>query len=437
MEFTQPELYAALDSYLRDRDRLIAEAEAEVVQWKFANESMPGPLPLSDVIADRDDDRWQPRKLQWFKEESPRVKWKHGLAADGQLCISKGPYGKAVVLHREEDQLDEIHFWPDGGTILYRHLLNEDVTQVLFEYNARHVYKREAFEFDEGRCVKSVSSGRFLLDHEWVDLAFTGTFRYEYDDAGLLRVHRFMEEGSRYNKVMYVRPGSAPSFADKVRKRRPLVAYTIALHENPNGPAYRVQCDAYGLEMTIDDEWPIDTVLLTEPELMEAITDNSDVASTDNVAIGASSPPADGNFAQIKRQQGKWILLDAAAKETRNHVVAALKAKLNVLLRVTSPDVLSPALAQIDKPIAARFAFAWQPAGGCTPEEAQRSASAVRAQLKELNLDKSRVVVAASIDAQRIMDYVSRPDIDGILVDSGSYASIVEVLQRIAQEGAS
>ena len=81
--------------------------------------------------------------------------------------------------------------------------------------------------------------------------------------------------------------------------RRPVVAYTMRLTESEYGPEYCVKCDAYGLEMNIDDAWPIDTILMAPPDLVDVITDETDVTSMGTVFVGAASSPADGDFQRL------------------------------------------------------------------------------------------------------------------------------------------
>ena len=66
MEYTQRELYASLESYLQDEERLVAAAETEVADWKYASEEMSGPIPHGETIGFHGSDRWYPAKRHWL-----------------------------------------------------------------------------------------------------------------------------------------------------------------------------------------------------------------------------------------------------------------------------------------------------------------------------------------------------------------------------------
>ena len=124
--------------------------------------------------------------------------------------------------------------------------------------------------------------------------------------------------------------------------RRPVVAYTMSLSESEYGPEYGVKCDAYGLEMNIDDEWPIDTILMAPPDLVDVITDETDVTSMGTVFVGAASPPSDGDFQTLAGSAATWVLLENA-----DAVVAALSAGLKVILCVEPSTDLAPVLESV------------------------------------------------------------------------------------------
>jgi len=124
--------------------------------------------------------------------------------------------------------------------------------------------------------------------------------------------------------------------------RRPLIAYTLVPEDNPDeGPEYGVYTDAYGLEMTIDDEWPVDTILLVPPELAHVPFEETGVTEM-GVQCGASSAPADGNFSGLARgDEACWVLLS----ET-DDVASAAAAGLSILLCVTNTSDVASLLAE-------------------------------------------------------------------------------------------
>ncbi|MGB7344140.1 MAG: hypothetical protein WBD20_07995 [Pirellulaceae bacterium] len=201
--------------------------------------------------------------------------------------------------------------------------------------------------------------------------------------------------------------------------RRPIVAYTIPVFENEDDPRYCIYCDAYGLEMSIDDEWPIDTVLLTAPELLDVIMEETDVTSMGTVFAGAS---AGNDFAAVVKAKGTHVLLTPA-----DDIAAGL-----IVILLTPPDT----------DLAARFSglaltsenlvVALQPAKLPSPSDAQAVAAPHRVSLTELGCGDSRIVICGDIDESTINDYLAQPDVDGILLLDSSFDVVNELLSAIA-----
>jgi hypothetical protein len=432
MEYTQRQLYAALASYLNRRERVLAEAEGAVTEWKYANQEMQGPIPFGEVI-DRGYDRWFPTKRKWFKKEPKGTFYKHGFDDEGKLRIIRfgnGPNFVALI-RAGEDVLDEVHF-RDEYSKLRRYILRGGRTEAIFSCYAKE-YDREQFEYDGERCVRSVSEG-FYIDSEskkWVSSSFATTYRYEYDVAGLLAVYRDMGVLGN-NVLLYRRAGSDKKTAAKSQRRRPLVAYAIDLPESEEERNQAVYSDAYGLEMTIDDEWPVDTVLLTAPELVGVITGNTGATSMGTVYAGAVELPAEGTFKTLKADGGTWQLLDGQRKEAGQLLHSALKARLHVILRISDPRKLATVLKGVNKSSAAQIVIAVGHGKALKPSQAQADAAVARQSLDKLGLQKSRVIVAAPITDQNVMDYLNQDDIDGVLTMPSGFGTVVPLVHRIA-----
>lgn len=206
---------------------------------------------------------------------------------------------------------------------------------------------------------------------------------------------------------------------------RPVVAYTIRVYEDEE-PRHSVYSDAYGLEMTIDDEWEIDTILMTVPELVEVITGDTDVTSEAAVFVGASSAPSDGNFQSIVDAEATHVLLGP-----NDDIAAALSAGLCVILNV-SPEtslvsVLDGLSVTSDKVI-----VAVQPPAGPTPDEFQSLVGPFRAACQSCGCPDARILIAAVIDQNDILNYLALDDVDGVLLHGSSYGVVVDILSVIA-----
>ncbi len=208
--------------------------------------------------------------------------------------------------------------------------------------------------------------------------------------------------------------------------RRPVVAYTMRLSESEYGPEYSVKCDAYGLEMNIDDEWPIDTILMASPDLVDVITDETDVTSMGTVFVGAASPPSDGDFQALAGSAATWVLLENA-----DAAAAALSAGLKIILCVEPSTDLALVLDGV--PLAAdQIILAITHEFLPTPQVAQASARRVREHLRSRDIADTRVVLAAPVDGKTAMNYLSQDDIDGVLLRDSGFGTAMGVLSAMA-----
>lgn len=432
VEFTQPELYAALASYLANEQQLVAAAEAQIVDWKYANEEMPGPLPLSDVIGFRGSDRWYPRKRRWFKKEPKGGGYRHGFDKSGHLRLITSKWANVLFSH-SGDFLDEIHFRGKRSS-LNRHLLRDGVTRVLFHCCQHPLhYQREEFGFEGNRCIRSEVRGWYLesSSQNWIEAGYTTVYRHEYDDEGLLSVYRDMGETLGNNVMLYRRPGSDLHTKAKSSRRRPIVAYSIALPDEGDARSHAVYSDAYGLEMTIDDEFPVDTVILTLPELVSVITGSTGATSMGTVFAGALQPPADGNFSRLAADGATWVIVNAARANAARLVKSALNADLHVILQTSHFEQVPKMLAGLKIPSVNRIVVALSGREPADPASGQRHASAVRNELRPLGMEQTRIIVEAPVDEQSAMEYLAQPDIDGLLVMPSDFGTITGILRRI------
>lgn len=435
VEYTQPELYAALASYLANEQQLVAAAEAQVVVWKYASEEMPGPIPHTDSIGFRGCDRWYPAKRDWIEDDPEGKYYKHGFDKEGKLRLIRSSGKSAILFIKTGNILDEIQFRGEELSSLCRHILKNGATHVRYVCHLRPLqYEREEYEFVNNRCTRCIERG-FYVDPssgDWIETDWTTIYRYEYDDVGLLSVYRDMGETLGNNVMLYRRPGSDPQAKAKSSRRRPVVAYSIALPENADARFRAVYGDAYGLEMTIDDEFPIDTVILTLPELVSVITGSTGATSMGTVFAGALQPPANGDFPSLAADGATWVMVNAALANAAQLVKSALNADLHVILQTSHSEQVPKVLAGLKIPSVDRIVVALSGREPADPVSGQRHASAVRNELRALGMEQTRIIVEAPVDEQSAMEYLAQPDIDGLLVMPCDFGTITGILRRIA-----
>jgi hypothetical protein len=418
---------------VENESSLIAEVEKEVAVWKYASEEVQGPLPLNDVIGVRVGDRWYATKQRWFKTKPKKESYEHGFDQAGRLRIIKGGY-RIVVFVPADNVLNEIHL-RGKDSYFHRHILNDGITRVRFScYLQPLQYDREEYEYSGGRCTRCVARS-FYLDSktdQWVEAKWTTIYRYEYDDEGLLSVYRDMGAILGDNVMLYRRSGSDSKSTAKSRRRRPMVAYSIELPVGDEERNHAVYCDAYGLEMTIDDEYPVDTVILTPPELVSVVTQNTGATSMGTVFAGSLTAPVNGDFKRLVTDGANWLLLEADQTEVGTAVQAALNVKLDVILRVGEARRLPPVLQEIKKSKSGRIVIAIGSGDPIEPNVAQAQAAAVRRELLDFGMAESRIILAAPADEQNVMDYFKQEDIDGLLVCKTNFGAVVGMLRRFA-----
>ena len=423
IEFTQAELYDAIEGYNTNKDELVADARNSVVEWKYAYEEMISHFPLAGEISSRGENQWEPA-VDWLPAKPELHAYEHGIDADGRIRLIRSNGIATTLFSYFDDFVDEMRL--SKTRALKRYLLGDGHVVAFYEYCLRpHQYSLETFEYADGKPVKSVEKSWFIKNDEWVEASWTTSCVYERDSEGLSRVYR--DAGKRGgNKLVYVRPGSG-RLSDA--PRRPFVAYTIEVRDDCEDPSHDVYYDAYGLEMNIDDEWEIDTVLLTAPELVDSITGRTNVLEMGTVYAGSNAMPSD--LRKVKKDKGDWILLYAEEPDIAINVRDVVSAKLDVILVIQQASDIAVALNECDV-TADRLVVAYRPTVDCSADDVQTVASLVRAELASHNCDDSRIVVAAKIGMNEVMDYMTKCDIDGVLHFNGRYHSTMDILQPIA-----
>ena len=103
--FTQSQLYDAVQHYVRNQEALLADANASVIEWKYADEEMFGLFPLFNEIGFRGDNKWQPAQRAWYASKPSTFSYAHGFDVQGNVrLIQRG----AGALEEDDDRLVHI-----------------------------------------------------------------------------------------------------------------------------------------------------------------------------------------------------------------------------------------------------------------------------------------------------------------------------------------
>lgn len=206
---------------------------------------------------------------------------------------------------------------------------------------------------------------------------------------------------------------------------RPTVAFTIGMFNAIDGPSYCVYTQAYGLEMTIDDEWEVNTIIMAPPHLMASMTEQADIASM-GVIPGASYTPGNGDYLQIVAHGGRWVLARPA-----DNISQILSANLGVLLLIEGVEELDAVLSNKHlEPT--NFIVAFPINSVSTVKSAQATAAAIRTRLKKSSAKRAQILVSACFEHKKLPDYASLRNVSGLLMLDASYEQVVDLLPKIA-----
>ncbi len=200
--------------------------------------------------------------------------------------------------------------------------------------------------------------------------------------------------------------------------RRPLISYSVHMYNNADGPGYCIGTEAYGLEMTIDDEWPVDTVILCPPRYVGGM---SDVRSM-GVQTGASYYPGNQDLRAIKSSGANWILV-----YPEDPIKKATSKGLSILLVIESIQDAHDCLDLLpDDP--QKFAIAIQTDGLETPAKFETKASTVRKMLSARGLGDARILAAGWFDLDRFQKFFSKKNVDGVFMPDAESGNMIELI---------
>lgn len=433
-QYTQEELHAAISVYVRNKDKLFSDAEKTVVEWKYARCDMFGLLPYFDQV-ERGSNKWKPAKRIWLKECPSGLWYNHGVDAKGQVQVIRRADQVDTLIVRKGDVVDQV-FYGGWAPSMKRYILANGICVAMYHYHLEpHQYTYEEFDYENGCCVKSIEKQWYESDDQWIESG-GAICTYEYDPDGLIRAFRDMGKNLGGNTLVYTRPKSKKSQGTKpkAKPRRPFVGYTLSVKGDPEEARSEVYSDANGLEMNIDDEWPIDTVLLCPPESVKVITRETDVTKVKSVSAGAMRAPANGKIKAIHSSGGRWLLLDCETDNTEEQLSAAVNAKLNIICVVRQPLQIRSVYENVPKLMPKQLVVALQPERkNVAANTAQKIVADIRGELTSHGLGDSRIVLAAPLHKNNVVKYIKQPDIDGVLLYDSDYSSVLEILVEISQ----
>lgn len=203
----------------------------------------------------------------------------------------------------------------------------------------------------------------------------------------------------------------------------PIVAFTIGLFNAVDGPSYCVYTQAYGMEMQVDDEWPLNVLIMAPPHLVASLTSEADVVSMGMIP-GASYTPGDGDYSQISENGGQWVLArpsDDLRKIVRNG--------LGVLLVIDSADDID-SISNFRGLSSENMIVAFPIDSVSTLTTATKMLTEIRTKFAEKQIS-ARVLISGSFAHKNLTDYMNINGVSGLLLLDASFDSILELIHNI------
>jgi hypothetical protein len=116
-------------------------------------------------------------------------------------------------------------------------------------------------------------------------------------------------------------------------------------------------------------------------------------------------------------------------------LAAIFKQKLGVLFDVREAAELELLRGLPKSPKPERLMIALQLFGDAGPDEAQDLARQVRAKLKKLGCEDSRVLAAIHEPCDTAILYYLKPDLDGVLLLDSNYGEVVQLAETVMLYG--
>lgn len=229
---------------------------------------------------------------------------------------------------------------------------------------------------------------------------------------------------------------------------RPLVV--AILHSDEDDIDYQLYCEAYGIEMQVDDEWNAEAILLAPHDHLHAVTENTGVTGEDAaiVSAGVTDIPAaaDGSFdaSVIQDPQNNWLLVGDPRRSDTDDVIhkklqAALAADCRAIICIANATHEHIAarlhgLASID---CSRIVIAFVHPDATTPNVAAAAASVIRDQIASVGASgQARLIVSGNITGENAADVIGIDGVDGVLLMDDKYddfGTILEVLEALGE----
>ena len=225
----------------------------------------------------------------------------------------------------------------------------------------------------------------------------------------------------------------------KMNKENQTIAFTIGMFNSVDGPSHCVYTQAYGMEMQVDDEWPLNILVMAPPHLVASLTNEAEITSAGMIP-GASYTPGDGNYQQISDNGGVWVVArstDDFAKIAKHNLgvllVLDIEMESDIEDEMETEDEMDPQLEikvpdvsgmNSDNLIVAFPTFCFD------LEEVADHANLIRSKLPEECRD-AQILACGCFDESNLLEYAKLENVSGLLMLDASFDSVLELIGQI------
>ncbi|MFN9437455.1 MAG: hypothetical protein ACK6DC_21290 [Planctomycetota bacterium] len=177
------------------------------------------------------------------------------------------------------------------------------------------------------------------------------------------------------------------------------------------------------MEMQVDDEWPLNVLIMAPPHLVVSLTSEADVVSMGMIP-GASYTPGDGDYSQISENGGQWVLArpsDDLQKIVRNG--------LGVLLVIDSADDID-SISNFRGLSSENMIVAFPIDSVSTLTTATQMLTEIQTKFAAKQIS-ARILISGSFAHKDLTDYMTIDGASGLLLLDASSDSILELIHNI------
>lgn len=214
-----------------------------------------------------------------------------------------------------------------------------------------------------------------------------------------------------------------------MKKDQPIIAFSVFMENDGDGPGRSVEAQAYMLEMTMDNEWPLNVLMMAAPHFVQNMTIYGAAINSMGAIAGASYMPSENNYTQIIEANGKWVF--ARPSEDYNSIFnAGLKMILSIPNYPEYKDFL-PTILKNPKLSNDNFILAFDTSTVSTATSVSEDLSKIKTILADHNLDKVSIIASSWMGDKYLKDYLKIDGIDGLLFLNTPSDAIVEFVKTI------